>query len=38
VRAVLVDKDRKASWSPAHVGEVDAEQVRELLVTAPAAG
>lgn len=38
VRAVLVDKDRKASWLPAHVDEVDAEQVRELLVTAPAAG
>jgi len=38
VRAVLVDKDRNASWSPADVDEVDVEQVRELLVTEPAAG
>ncbi|PFG39726.1 enoyl-CoA hydratase [Georgenia soli] len=38
VRAVLVDKDRKASWSPARVDEVDAEQIRALLVPAPAAG
>jgi len=38
VRAVLVDKDRDASWSPADVDEVDAEHVRELLVTEPAAG
>ncbi|WP_345042838.1 enoyl-CoA hydratase/isomerase family protein [Georgenia daeguensis] len=38
VRAVLVDKDRAAAWSPATVEDVDAEEIRQLLVTAPAAG
>jgi enoyl-CoA hydratase len=38
VRAVLVDKDRNAAWSPAAVEDVDADEVRQLLVTAPAAG
>ncbi|WP_418607891.1 enoyl-CoA hydratase/isomerase family protein [Georgenia sp. SUBG003] len=38
VRAVLVDKDRNATWSPADVDGVDPDRVRDLLVTANVAG